>query len=331
MKRFLFVFALSALSTTAHASCGSSFCTFNTHWDTQGLSHHQGWRVDWRYTYAKADTLKAGSSTVTAEAPSGSDEELEDKRTINQVLNMDLDYSINSRWSITLGLPLIHRDHTHTFDSSVSAPFEQQAKFTSLGDVKVVAKYAFDLGGMSRGTGIRFGLKLPTGATNKTMTPPDPNTPDEAYALERSSQPGTGSTDAIVGAYYFRSLPQDNWGWFASAQAQAAISTRDEYRPGNELNLDVGTHYALSPSINALLQLNGQYRARDTGANANTASGGFAWYLSPGLSYAITPKTQLYSVVQIALKQYANTDPADSASAQLTAPLAFTLGVSHGF
>lgn len=332
MKRYLLPVAIAMIATNANASCGSAFCSVNTNWDTQGLSSYEGLRVDLRYSYAKADKLRAGSSKITPDAPSGSDAEIEDRRTVNQVLNLDADYTINSRWNIALGVPLAMRDHTHTFDSSVSGPFTQQAKFTELGDIRVVGKYKFDLGGMYSGSGIRFGLKLPTGAINKTMTPPDPaNNPTVPYALERSSQPGTGSTDAILGAYYFRNLPGANWGWFASGQVQSAIATRDNYRPGRELSLDLGTHYAISPSLNALLQLNAQHRVRDTGSNANVASGGYSWNLSPGLSYAITPQIQLYGVAQAALKQYANTDPADPASGQLTAPWSLAVGVGHRF
>ncbi|GAO36688.1 hypothetical protein SCT_2098 [Sulfuricella sp. T08] len=332
MKRYLLSAAIAMIAANANASCGSAFCSVNTSWDTQGLSSYEGLRVDMRYSYAKADQWRARSSKITPDAPSGSDSEIEDKRTVNQVLNLDADYTINSRWNIALGVPLVMRDHTHTFDSSVTTPFEQQAKFTELGDIRVIGKYKFDLGNMNSGSGIRFGLKLPTGAINKTMTPPDPaNNPTVPYALERSSQPGTGSTDAILGAYYFRNLPGTNWGWFASGQVQTAIATRDNYRPGRELSFDLGAHYAITPALNALLQLNAQHRERDTGGYANVASGGYSWNLSPGLSYAITPQTQLYGFVQAALKQYANTDPADPASGQLTAPWSLAVGVGHRF
>ena len=332
LRSCLLPFAIMMIAANANASCGSSFCSVNTHWDTQGLSSDEGLRVDLRYSYAKADKWRARSTNITPDAPSGSDAEIEDKRTVNQMLNLDADYTINLRWNVAIGVPLVMRDHTHTFDSSVAGPFTQQAKFTELGDIRVVGKYKFDLGSINSGSGIRFGLKFPTGVTNKIMTPPDPaNNPTVPYALERSSQPGTGSTDAILGAYYFHNLPGSNWGWFASGQMQSAIAIRDGYRPGTELSLDLGTHYAISPSVNILLQLNAQQRARDTGRNANVASGGHSLNLSPGLSYALTAQTQLYGVVQFALKQYANTDPADPASGQLTAPRSLAMGIGHRF
>jgi hypothetical protein len=331
MKLYLLPIAFAAFASTANASCGTAFCSVNTQWDTQGLSSNEGLRIDVRYSYAKADQFRSGSSKITPEEPSGSDEEIEDKRTVNQILDIDAEYTINPRWNIELGVPVVMRDHTHTFDSSVSAPFTQEAKFDSLGDIRVVAKYKFDLGSITSGSGIRLGVKLPTGAIDKTMTPPDPADPTVPYPLERSSQPGTGSTDAILGAYYFRSYPEKEWGWFASAQAQSAVSTRDDYRPGRILGLDLGVHRSLSPSLSGLLQLNAQYRSRDTGGNANPASGGYSWNLSPGLSYELTPQWQVYGFVQVALKQHANPDPDVPGSGQLTAPWSVSLGVARRF
>ena len=163
-----------------------------------------------------------------------------------------------------------------------------------------------------------FGVKLPTGAIDKTMTPPDPASPTTPYLLERSSQPGTGSTDALLGAYYHSDIEDSPWGWFVSGQMQAAVSTREDFRPGNALNLDLGAHYAFAPTLTGLLQLNTQFKNRDTGLNANPASGGHSLNISPGLSYIVAPKTNLYTFVQIALLQYANSNPTDPASGQLT-------------
>ena len=174
LRSCLLPVAIATLAANAHASCGSSFCSVNTHWDTQGLSSDEGLHVDLRYSYAKADNWRAGSNKITPAAPSASGEEIERKRTINQMLNLDADYAINSRWNVAIGVPLVMRDQAHTFDASVGGPFEQQAKFTELGDIRVVGRYKFDLGSISSGSGIRFGLKLPTGVINKTMTPADP-------------------------------------------------------------------------------------------------------------------------------------------------------------
>jgi hypothetical protein len=322
--------AMVLLHGAAQASCGSAFCTVNTYWDTQGLSNAAGLNIDLRYSYARANRLRAGSQPVTPAAPSGSDDEIENGRTINQLLELEADYAINDRWNVAVGVPLVVRDHAHTFDSSISGPFEQQARFTSLGDIRVVGKYKFDTGNPLAGGGIRLGLKLPTGSIGKTMNPPDPAAPTVPYALERSAQPGSGSTDIILGAYRFGNWPDSQWNWFASGQLQSAIATRDGYRPGRLVQVDLGLNYSFSQELVGLLQLNLHHRARDTGAAANPASGGYSVNLSPGLSYAFAPQSRVYAFVQKAIVQHVNTDPATGAG-QLVAPWSVAVGISRSF
>lgn len=336
MNPYLLPLALVLVAGNASASCGSAFCSVNTNWDTQGLSSATGLRIDLRYSYAKADRLRAGSEQITTPAASGSDEEIENLRTVNQVINLDAEYTLNSNWNIALGVPLLLRDHAHTFDSSVSGPFAQQTKFTELGDIRVLARYRFENEDHhSGGSGIRFGLKLPSGAIDKTMTPSDPTgdpaNPLSPHLLDRASQPGSGSTDLIVGAYGYYSHPGSDWAWFVSGQLQSAIAVRDEFRPGAEITLDLGVHHTLTPNLTALLQFNAQHRERDTGSNANPASGGYSLNLSPGLIYGLARDTQLYGLLQVALKQFVNTDPALPGSGQLTAPWSLTMGISHRY
>jgi len=195
----------------------------------------------------------------------------------------------------------------------------------------VLGKYKFDSAEHQAGSGMSIGIKLPTGAIDKTMAPPDPSDPTTPYALERSAQPGSGSADLLLGAYYHQDIEDSPWGWFVSAQFQDAVTTRDEYRPGNTLNLDLGAHYPFAPALTGLLQLNAQFKNRDTGLNANPASGGDSLNFSPGLSYVVAPKTSLYGFVQLAMLQYANTDADVPGSGQLTAPWSFALGVSRSY
>lgn len=330
MRPLLALLPLSLAAQFAYASCGSTFCAVNSNWDTQGLSNDAGLLVDLRYSYSKADQWRAGASRSTLATPSGSGEEIENKRTINQLLNLNVDYALNKQWAVMLGLPYVARDHQHTLDAAPD-PVLQQAKFTEIGDLRIQAKYKFDGFGRFAGSGVRFGLKLPTGATNQTMTPADPNDPATPYKLERASQAGTGSTDGILGLYYFRNSPGNDLGWFVSGQYQSALATKDNYRPGNEVTLDTGMHYEAFAGVNLLLQLNAQYRKRDSGSEANPASGGYSVNLAPGASYALDSGTQIYGFVQLPLIRYVNTDPADSASGQLATRAAFSLGLTHRF
>lgn len=330
-RKLLPVVFLMTATLDVNASCGSSFCTLNTHWNTQGVTNTEGLSIDLRYSQAIADVLRSGDTKVGAAAPSGSDSEIENKRTLSRLFTLDVDYSLNSRWNIGINIPLVTRDHTHTFDSSVSAPFEQEGKFTEVGDIRLLGKYKFEEDNLNSGDGIRFGVKLPTGVTDKTMTPPDPADPTSPYKLERSAQPGTGSTDIILGLYHFSRISRTPWGWFSSAQIQNAMQTTDQYRPGTQINIDFGANYAFSHNLSGFLQINLQHQKRDSGINANQTSGGHSINLSPGLAYSIGEKTRIYGFVQTAILQHANTDASDAASAQLTAPWSFSVGINHWF
>ena len=333
MKNRLLFAALLYTSASAHASCGSSFCSMNTNWDTQGLVNEGGLRIDLRYSYAKADTPRVGSSKVAKPSPTDPallGVEVENMRTINQLLNLDFDYAINRQWSVMVGLPVVMRDHAHQIGDPTLTIVEQN-RFTELGDVRVAGNYKFDFSDRMAGSGIRFGLKLPTGKANWEFVP------GSGIPAEGGLQPGSGSTDLILGAYYYQEVANSPYGWFVSGQLQTATKTRDDYRPGNEASLDLGLHYALSPSLTGLLQLNANSKERDSGngIKVNPHSGVRSLNLSPGLSFAVTPRTRLYGFVQLPLYQYANPDPnwvpGNPVIGQLTAPWSISLGVSQTF
>ena len=174
MKPYQLLIPCCLATNLSYASCGSAFCTVNTNWDTQGLSNDAGVLADLRYSYARADQWRARNGRKATEVPSGSDEEIENKRTINQLANLNLDYALDRHWGVILGVPFVVRDHAHTLDSSVAGPTAQQAKFSELGDIRLQGRYKFELGGEHSGAGLRFGVKLPTGATDKTMSPARP-------------------------------------------------------------------------------------------------------------------------------------------------------------
>jgi hypothetical protein len=320
MKIKLLIVAILSTASSAYAGCGSSFCSVNTHWDTQGLASDDGPRVDLRYSYAKADTPRVGSNKVNNDpALATAGDEVENLRTINKLLNLDVDYPVNAQLSVAVAMPLVIRDHSHT----IAPATIEQGSFSKLGDIRVLGNYKLDSSDHHAGNGLRFGLKLPTGSTTWEFQP--------AITGERSLQPGSGSTDILLGAYHHQDLENSPWGWFVSGQLQSAVSTKSDYRPGDSAALDVGGHYAFTQNLTGLLQLNAQFKKTDSGNASNPHSGGKSLNLSPGLSFNATPKTKLYSFVQLPLYQYANPDPAGSGYGQLTAPWSFSIGVSHSY
>lgn len=193
--------------------------------------------------------------------------------------------------------------------------------FRAAGDARVLARYrlaTFEDPEPRLGTvGLTFGLKLPTGRIDVRNPDGDP--------AERTLQPGTGTTDALLGAYYAQLLPAKDLSWFVQGLLQAPLDQRDGYRPGRRLALDGGLRYDATDRLSLLLQVNVLYRGRDQGANAEPDdSGGRAWFLSPGLSCALTKDVRLYGFVQAPLYQSAN-------GVQLTAQRAVVIGLTARF
>jgi hypothetical protein len=157
-------------------------------------------------------------------------------------------------------------------------------------------------------------VKLPTGdyggqnvVTGETVGRHPVSFSSGPYAgqtVDTSLQPGTGSTDIIVGAYYFQAVSQD-FDAFANVRYQvAALESLDQvdanFRPGNTLTASVGLRYENSPDWTPQLQINYTHKSTDQVALADiTDSAGDVVYLSPGLSVNLTRGLNVYGFVQI--------------------------------
>ncbi len=312
--------------TTAQASCGSTACPINTNWGEHSSSH-PGWSADLRYSYSRADQLRSGSGKIAADTTA---DEVENLRTLNKIATATLDYTYNEHWGVMVQAPFVTRDHDHNlgpYSGTTPAGYEN-FHASALGDIKLMGRYRWALDETSRsGMGVKFGLKLNTGRKNFQMVD---NTGAAKLPSEVTLQPGNGSTDLIAGAFMYKSTPGSNWTCFAQGTVQGSISSNATFRPGNQINLDGGSRYAFSRELSGLLQLGAQWNGTDSGVSAAltpagaASSGGRIISLTPGLSYAFTPSTQLYGLVQLPLYQYVNGE-------QLTANSSFTVGVSHRF
>lgn len=307
---------------TVQASCGTTACSMNANWDEHSPTQ-SGWSGDLRYSYFRADTLRSGSKEIDADT--GADE-VENLRSVNKLITATADYNFNSNWGATVIAPFINREHSHHLGpyAGDTPAGREDFKASALGDMKVLGRYRWELDeDHSSGMGIKFGLKLPTGKRDEVNS--EGEKPDEV-----SLQPGNGSTDMILGLFWYEAAPGSDWSWFAQGTLQNSIKALDHYRPGNQFNLDGGARYAFNRDLSGLLQLNAQWNDSDSGEDAalteagKASSGGRTLYLSPGLSYAVTHHTQLYGIVQLPLYQYVNGE-------QLTPDSSITVGVNHRF
>jgi len=306
-------------SSAVDASCGSAFCMVNTNWGVQGVWNEPGFRGDLRFEYIDQDQPRTGTQNVAVgEIPRHHDE----VRTINRNLFATLDYGFSEALGVSVIVPWIDREHEHIHNHE-GEPEPERWQFSGLGDMRVVARYQFAATTMDPQAtrvgfaGVTGGLKLPTGRTTVAN--------GDGEVAERTLQPGTGTTDALLGAYYREALGNLNASWFVQANLQLPLDTYHEFKPGNQVLIDVGGRWEATDKLGLMLQLNAHYKARDSGAEAEPEdSGSRTLSISPGFTYALTPTVQVYAFVQLPVYQRVN-------GVQLVADRSYAVGVSAQF
>jgi hypothetical protein len=317
--RYAVLSALVLLAAqSASANCGSSVCLLNTDWDAQGISSAPGLRVDMRLETIKQDKLREGTKVVGAEAVT---DEIVPLKTHDRNALLTLDYPFSQLWAVQVALPLLQRTHTQLTRNEDGSETINEFKLNGLGDVRVVGRYALsnnaDVRTGGYGAGLNFGIKLPTGQ-HRVIAP-------NAQLAEPGLQPGTGTTDAIMGAYYNQQSIQSNWGYFARAQFQAALNSRDEFKPGNKFSVDAGMRYAINDAVLLQLQANALISAKSSGMRAEPDNtGGSLITLSPGATFYVTKDVKLYAFYQRPIYQHVN-------GVQLSTTDSFALGLSTRF
>ena len=314
---YFFAAALCAAGGEARASCGAAFCLVNTDWTSQGSFLDPGVRFDVRYEYIDLDQPRERRSRIgVGQVPRHHDE----VETQNGNFVATVDWNLAPRWGATLALPYVDRDHLHVHNHR-GVQLREAWSFRGPGDARLNARYAFAStaadGSSMSSAGITFGVKLPTGKHDVAN--------GEGALAERTLQPGSGTTDAFVGAFWHGMAPLDGWAWFARAQAVLPANSRDGFKPGRQLQLDGGVRFALGSAVGLMLQVNANARGRDSGAEAEPEdSGQRAVFVSPGISWSLGRDAQLYAFVQVPVYQAVN-------GVQLTADWSALAGVSFRF
>ena len=289
----------------------------NTDWSAQGGSIDEGARLDLRYEAIDLDQPREGRRRVlVGEVPRHHDEV--ETRNGNWVASAD--WSVAPQWSLMASIPYVDRDHRHIHNHR-GERLAETWRLRELGDARVQARHLLSNDGADpaspRAWGITFGVKLPTGKHDVAN--------DEGEQAERTLQPGTGTTDALLGVFWHGAAPLEGWSWFTRAQAVLPTGSRDGFKPGRQLQLDAGARYASSSSVGLMLQVNASIKGRDNGPNAEPEdSGQRAIFLSPGMSWNLGRDAQLYAFVQVPVYQAVN-------GVQLTADWSALAGVSFRF
>lgn len=326
--------SIAPVSTWACATCG---CTVNSD-AAMGYSSATGWRVNLEYTYIDQDELRIGTRSATPadvvnkpSNPALGGGEIE-KGTINRYLSLGINYRPSAAWNVDLLVPYVVRTHTtygtqlQPYTPAETAPDQiSGAHVDSLGDIKLLGSYQGLL--PTYNLGLQLGIKLPTGHHGTAVD--FDNGPNTGSPLDASLQAGTGSTDVIIGAYYYRAVSQD-FDIFTNVQFQSAVAHKqnqpgNDFRPGNSETFSVGVRYEAHPTWIPQLQLNVLHRSPDQGALADTTDTvGTVAYISPGLTMQVSTKLHAYGVVQVPV--YSNLD-----GYQLFPHYTATAGMSYAF
>lgn len=278
----------------ACASCG---CTLSSDWDSQGYYADAGLRLDLRYDYLNQSQLRSGTHAADRGSLAVPNDREIEQGTINRYTTLGVDYSFNADWGVNVQVPYVSRTHTTISpgDTDVSG-----SSGNGLGDVRVVGRYQGLL--ESKNFGLQFGVKLPTGGFHQNFS----SGPSAGSPLDRGLQFGTGTTDLMVGAYYYGAISQDFDG-FAQAMLQVPLDYREQYKPGMSLSVNAGVRYLHFEAVTPQLQINTRIAKRDLGDNADTDnSGGTLVYLSPGATVNISKHVKLYAFVQLPIYQRVN-------------------------
>ncbi len=288
-----------------------------------GYSAVPGWRMSLEYDYIHQDQLRSGRHAISG-VPDGVELEHD---TLNRYLTAGVDYSPNADWNIDLRVPYVIRTHTTygTYDSTAPLPPLSDSRSSSLGDIKLVGSYQGLL--EMHNLGLQLGVKLPTGQYGTDVK--FSSGPAAGSPLDASLQPGTGSTDLIVGAYYYQVITQ-NFDFFAGVQFQSAVKTKQnqpghDFRPGNSTTLSFGVRYEENPKWVPQLQMNLLHKSVDQGALADIYdTAGYVAYLSPGLTVKVAGNLHAYGFAQVPVYS-------DLVGYQLFPRYTFSVGASYAF
>lgn len=346
----LLVCATGVFAPVVAQACATCGCSLSTD-AAMGYSAIPGWRFSVDYTYLPQNQLRSGTRAVTpaqaaAMNDAGGNQEVE-RQTINRYINLGISYSPNSSWNFSAIVPYVDRSHT-TYGAATSDQLTSDqltsdnisgASASGLGDIKLITSYQGFL--PTHNLGVQLGVKLPTGryggqnvltgntvGRNPVFFNSGPNAAG-GQALDTSLQPGTGSTDVILGAYYYQPVSQD-FDAFINGQFQAAVHQRlnetgADFRPGNLATMSVGVRYEANPHVVPQLQFNVTRKNADKGALADTTNtAGTVVYLSPGVTVSVAHNVQIYAFLQKAL--YSNLQ-----GYQLFPRWSGTVGASYAF
>ncbi|MFI5253199.1 MAG: hypothetical protein ACHQQQ_12305 [Bacteroidota bacterium] len=290
-------FCFTILSPKAlGCACGCGVFSVGTRWM---MITSPGPRLFLQYSYLNQNQNWSGLQQASADLNS-------DKLIMTSFYTLGTQYMVNRDWGMMFGVPLWDRYRSGLDDNG--DPFT--VRHSSIGDIKVMGMYTGFSEDMS--TAVMFGLKLPTGPISQTL-------------LDRDTQIGTGTTDALLSAYQMGQ--EDGWGWFAQGSLSYPMNERDGYKPGNDFNAALGFHYdGLNSSFFNVVPIGSvvaSVRGRDSGSLADPDNTGYTRiFFSPGVELILN--RALHIDFEYGIPLYSNVN-----GNQLVSPMLFNSTLSY--
>jgi hypothetical protein len=297
-SRFFLIISAAALAApTPGRACSVCGCSLSSDWAAQGYGTHPGLDADLRYEYYDQDNLRSGTSSADLrDYPLPNDLEIQHD-TLTRGTWLDLDWVGSPQWGVAVQLPYYDRFHSTTSpgDTQVS-----ESRASGIGDARIEVRYQeYD---PVQSFNLQFGLKLPTGRDDQNFM----DGPSAGTLLDRGLQLGTGTTDVLAGAAWFRRLGP-NLGAFAQATVDQPLAARDGFLPSSSVNVNTGLRYLNTSALTPQLQVNARWDGREHGIEADTPdSGDTAVFLSPGLTVEAGKSGSIFAFLQVPVYQRVN-------------------------
>ena len=307
---------LSIAPTAGRASCGADDCPLDLR-----TGDGRRFSIDLNYQFIHQDRIRIGSRTgAVGELPSPEDE-VETASRIATVLGQA---RLTDRFGLSASLPFVDRRHRHIANEEGSPPELREWNYSGVGDATLIGQVtARGGGGAPTKVSLQLGAKLPTGKRHVDVV--------AGEEPEPTARPGTGSYDLLGGIYLLRrfgvpDLHHDRVEapMFVSAMGRRNGRGTDDYRIGNELQVNAGGFYPLTRTVQVLGQLNARLRGKDDPGATDALrdnTGGTWLYATPGLRVVTGPTLSLYGYAQIPVYQHVN-------RIQLVAPYHLMVGTT---
>lgn len=322
MRSRLFVlFCLCSTLRPLLASCGSASCPLDLNALNRPVAGH--FAAELSFEYIDQDQPRIGTRAVAVGALPAEHDQV---RTINRSTSLVLRYAASDRLLFSATVPYVSHYHLR-----LQGGVPESWNLSGIGDttLQVRGRIAeFDPVHRTALWGFA-GVKLPTGASDRTNANGDVG--------ELPIQPGTGSTDTIVGLAFesgvlHETAMQGPMGsvtlipMFASIQYRRNTTDAQNYRVGNEIQLNGGTVVPLRDHLQLILQANAKLRSRDVSPDPedHLLTGGRYLFVSPGVRFDGGHGAAWYAMLQVPVYQHVN-------GIQLTAKRNLVTGVQMRF